>query len=402
VVLVSCGSSDKFAPLYLDLLQIIKKQDMRTWKTAALLSLGSMAFFTACDDDDDDGGGSGSGITIPTEYVSADFETNAAAELAMTSTLGSFTSAMKAADKGNTVVIGDLTANWDNTTLKTATSSSYQGVVDTELPRLVTASGSGDFDWSTAPNNGGHFEGRVFNPYGLECVQVVEKGLFGAALYNEANRIINTAGNNITGADIDRLVALFGTTPAFPNSDKVSENPDKYGAKYAARRTPSAGGLYLNMKKYFIEAKAYAEAGASYNSQKAMALDNLMKEWEKALAATTINYLYATVDKLSQTNPDDATIEDGMHAYSEGVGFLSGVSSVSNTDRMLSDEAAEHALEHMKAPFGEAATSYLFVNDAANELSELTTALDELQKVYSFSDEDMEGFKKNWVSEEGR
>ncbi len=375
---------------------------MRTWKTAALLSLGSMAFFTACDDDDDDNEVS-SGIVIPTEYVSADFETNAAAELTMTSTLGSFTSAMKAADKGNTVVIGDLTANWDNTTLKTATSPSYQGVVDAELPRLVTASGSGNYDWSTAPNNdGGHFEGRVFNPYGLECVQVVEKGLFGAALYNEANRIINTSGTSITAADIDRLVALFGTTPAFPNSDKVDENPDKYAAKYAARRTPSSGGLYLNMKKYFIEAKTYAEAGSSYNSQKIMALDNLMKEWEKALAATTINYLYATVDKLSQTSPDDATIEDGMHAYSEGVGFLSGVSSVSVNDRMLSDEAAEHALEHMKAPFGEAATSYLFVTDAANELSELTTALDELQDVYSFSDEDMEGFRKNWVKEEGR
>jgi len=375
---------------------------IRTWKTAAILSIGSLVMFTACDDDDDDNVTT-SGVTIPTEYESPAFVSNAVEELAMTAQLASFTSVMKKADAGETVTLAELEAAWDGTSLRSASTISYRVIVDNELSKLATASTAGTFDWSTAPNNdGGNFEGRTFNAQGLESVQLVEKGLFGAALFHEAIHIVEEKGDDLSAADIDRLVALFGTTPAFPNSDKAAENPDKFTAKYSARRTPSAGGLYLNMKGYFIEAKAYAEAGSKYNAQKAMAIENLMKDWEKSISATTINYLYATVDKMSQTNPDDATIEDGMHAYAEGVGFLSGLYSVSASERMISDEAAEHALEHMKAPFNENPESYLFVTDAANELAELTTALDELQEVYGFSNEEMEDFKKNWVTEENR
>lgn len=375
---------------------------MNTWKKAAILSLSTLAFFTSCKDDDDDNNKS-TGITIPSEYVSADFSTNASAELNMVATLNSLTSAMKVADGGNTVVIEDLKSSWENTALKDETSFNYIQIVNEQLPTLVTASGSGTFDWNTAPSNtGGHFEGRVFGPEGLECVQMVEKGLFGAALYNQARDIVNTLGNDITAEDIDRLVALFGATPAFSNSDNVAENADKLAAKYAARRTPASGGLYLDMKQNFIRAKAYAAAGASYNSQKAMALENLLQDWEKSIAATTINYLYSTIDKLSQTNPDDAAIEDGMHAFSESTGFLAGVVSINSSDRIISDQDGDNILSLMKAPIDDVATAYLFVTDAANELGDLTTAINELQTVYGFSNEEMEGFKKNWVKEEGR
>ncbi len=360
-----------------------------------------MTLLSSCSDDDENT--QESPVTIPSEYISEDFSSNAAEQIALTDALAAFTSAQKAADGGNVITLQSMTSLWDGTELKNKTVPSYHSIVDNELPILATASAAGTYDWSTAPNNdGGHFEDRVFSPTGMECVQLVEKGLFGATLYNEAQRIINTKGDNLSAADVDGLVALFGTTPLFPNTDVSGPMPDKFQAKYAARRTPASGGMYLNIKKYFIEARAYAEAGSRYNAQKALALQNLIKEWEKSLAATTINYLYATVDNLSQTNPSDAVIEDGMHAYGEGVGFLSGVLATPANYRIISDVQANAALQDMLAPFGETPTSYKLVQSPATELLSIQDALNTIQQVYGFTNAEMEGFKKNHVNEEGR
>ena len=370
-------------------------------KKALYLSVVPALFFSSCSDDDDTA--STPTLQIPNEYVSPDFAANAAAEIALTDELEAFTNAQKAADSGNVVTLTSLTTLWTGTDLKSATVQNYHATVDAELPLLATASAAGTYDWSTAPNNdGGHFEGRVFNARGLESVQLVEKGLFGAALFYQAQQRVSALGENITAADVDGLVALFGTTPAFPNTDVSGPNSDKFQAKYAARRTPASGGLYLDMKRYFIEARTYAEAGAAYNAQKMLAVQNLMQAWEESLAATTINYLFTTVDKLSQTNPDDATLEDGMHAYAEGVGFLSGVLAVPANFRIIPTAQAEDALVNMLAPFGQEPSSYLLVQSPATELPKLQAALNTLQQVYGFTDAEMEGFKKNHVNEEGR
>ncbi len=370
-----------------------------------VLSLLPLSVLTSCDkdDDDDDNNNDNPTVTIPSEYPSSDFESNAADKIAFTGELSSFTSAQKAADGGNTVTLASLQDAWNATALPNMTASDFIPLVETEIGKLATASAAGTYNWFTAPDNdGGHFENRVFSAQGLECVQLTEKGLFGAALYYQAQKLVADKGNDLTAADIDKLVALFGTTPAFPNSDKAANNPDAFQAKYAARRTRGDGGLYLDMRDWFIEARTYAAEGADYNSQKMSAVNNMLDAWEKSLAATTINYLHTTIAKLSVTSPDDATIEDGMHAYGEGVGFFSGLLANPAGYRSFTDAQGNSILELMNAPFGQDPTSYKLVQEPANELGDIQAAIDELQSIYDFSDQEIEDFKKNWVNEEGR
>ncbi|WP_291728581.1 DUF4856 domain-containing protein [Bernardetia sp.] len=370
------------------------------WKNSFFI-LGLSAALFSCKEDDGDK--TFPELEVPTTYTSTSYESNASAELAVRSNLSALSSTMQAGRSGATVTETSLTTAFEagSPSLKDITTSYYTERMPNWFTELAKASG-GTFDPAEAPaGDGGVYGSYLFDENGLELEQVIEKGLFGAALYNHALTIIKS--DNLTATDIDKLVAIFGAHPSFPNSDNAEQNKDVFAAKYAARRDKNDGnGLYTAIKNNLITAKAAIEAGADYNQDRDKALSDFRYNWEKSNMATIINYLLSASAKLSKTDATDADKSSALHAYSESVGFLHGWKGISASDKAITDAEIDQILELLNAPADETATSYTFVTDGFNQLPQLQTAIEKLQQIYKFTDQEMADFAYNWVSEQGR
>jgi len=363
-----------------------------------LVLLGGLTLLlTACGNDDDDNNPT---LNVPENYDGSNFESNAAVELQKLSELSALSSTMKAGrTEGTQVAESEMISTFSP--LEAITTSYFTGRIKGWFPVLAAASGN-TFDYTTAPNNdGGVLGGYLFSPEGLEPEQLVEKGLFGAALYNHALTVKNAA--NFSAADVDKLVAIYGAKPTFANTDKTGEDKDIFAAKYTARRDKNDGeGLYRKAQAALIRAQAAAKAGESFTSERENAVNDFLMYWEKSNAATVINYLHSTTSKLSQTEVSPEDVGSALHAYSEAVGFLHGWRMLPAGERIITDTEIDEILTLMLAPQNATATSYLLAQAPFETLPQLTEAIEKLQVIYGFSEQDIEDFRKNWVNEQGR
>lgn len=359
--------------------------------------LGALTLlFTACSNDDDNN----PALNVPENYDGSNFESNATVELQKLSELSALSSTMKAGrTEGTQVAESEMLSAFSP--LEAITTSYYAGRIKGWFPVLAAASGN-TFDYTTAPNNdGGVLGGYLFSPEGVEIEQLVEKGLFGAALYNHALTVKNTA--NFSAADVDKLVAIYGAKPTFANTDKTGDDKDIFAAKYAARRDKNdSEGLYRKAQAALIRAQAAAKAGENFNSERENAINDFLMYWEKSNAATVINYLHSTASKLSQTEVSPEDVGSALHAYGEAVGFLHGWRTLPAGERIITDAEIDEILVLMLAPQNATATSYLLAQAPFETLPQLTEAIEKLQGIYGFSDQEVEDFRKNWVSEQGR
>ncbi|MBV6652301.1 MAG: hypothetical protein KI786_01005 [Mameliella sp.] len=369
--------------------------------TLLTLIMASAMFFVACDNDDDEK----SPLVIPAAYNGANFGTNASVEGEVRAQLSAFVSKIKEGrDPNVTVSADDLSSLFTSgsPSIESITTSYYAGLVNEWISELSKASGS-TYTIGNPTGEGGVVGDYLFDENGLELEQMLDKGLYGAAMYNHAINLIEAG--NLTTATVDRLVQIFGAHPDFPNSNNGSsvENPDKFLANYTARRDKADGqGLYTQMKTAFITLQAAIEAGDQYNEERDQALEDLIDTWEKANAATVINYCHQTLSKLSATNLTDEQIGSGLHSYAEAVGFLHGWRTIPSNYKLITDGEIEHLLEKLNAPYDGTPTSYLLVTQAATELPKVQAVIDDLQEIYNFTDQEIEDFKENWVSFQGR
>lgn len=352
--------------------------------------------FNACKDDDK------TPLSIPASYDGAAFAANTAVQQDV---LARFTAFVNEAKKGRTtgkVVSADSLNYWyttGNPSLQSLTAPYYAGLVSDWITQLAQASGN-TYTPGTPGGNGGTYGGYLFEENGLELEQLVDKGHYGALLYEHFNDL---AAGNINAATVDQMLAIFGAHPSFPNSYQANlhANPDRFSANYTARRDKNDGnGFYTSARDQFIKLQAAVNAGADYNAERDEAIAEIRLLWEKGNAATVINYLYSVVSKLSATNPSDADIASALHAYSETVGFLHGWRTQSN--KLITDARIDALLALLHAAPGATPASYKFATDAVSELPKLTEVIDELQSIYGFSSQEMEDFKKNWVAEQNR
>lgn len=325
----------------------------------------------------------------------------------------------------STVTLASLQNLYNGTTLRTVTGASYQTKIDAALPELARASGKGvRYAWENAPVPGsdggviptavGGRVGYLFDEHVLELEQVVEKGLFAAAMYNHAVSLINAG--NITEATIDKLVEIYGARPGFGNNERNSDpNRDRFSAQYAARRSDStnANSLYAQIKRNLITAKAAVKAGSAFNAQRDQALADFKLNWEKALAATVINYCHSTLQGLTAQNRDDGIVSGAMHAYGEAVGFLSGWRAVPAAQRRITDAQIDELLDLLRAPYDQttSAQSYLFLStsSATAQLFRLdgrndpnNGVIERLAQIYGFTNQEVEDFRRNWVAFQNR
>jgi hypothetical protein len=374
-------------------------------------------------------------LVIPATFDSTGYSTNVATEAGVRTQLATLTSFMqRGRNMDSTVALANLRALYDGTTLKTVTGTGYQLKVDTALQELAAGSGTGArLNWQTAPTGVGQggviptaMGGRVGFLYDenlLEMEQVVEKGLFTAAMYNHAVSLITTG--NITESTIDKLVEIYGAKPLFANGEwSAANNPtatlriqnrDRFSAQYAARRsdTTDANSLYARIRSHLITAKAAVRAGANYTAERDSALTLFRRDWEKALAATVINYCFSALQNINALPRTDATITAAMHAYGEGVGFTSGLRGVPASQRVITDAQIDEILDLLRARYFSTRTaqSYLFLSDVPTtaQLYRLdgrndpnTGVIERLQQIYGFSATEVESFRRNFVADQRR
>lgn len=350
-------------------------------------------------------------LVIPETYDGTNFATNAATQRNVLAQLSALTAeAQKGRNAANTVTKTalDNLFNTGSPSLANIVTAYFKGRLEGTggwFDELAKASGN---SYTPAPPSGGQggvFGGYLFDENGLEIEQLLEKGQFGATLYKHATDLI--AAGNFTDATADQLLAIFGATPAFSNSgsNKVAADArDKAMANYAARRSDinDNNSLYLQMKRQFIKLQAAIRAGAAYNQERDEALAEIKILWEKVNAATVINYCYNTISTLSQTNPTDAQKGSALHALGEAIGFIHGFRNIPQAHKKITDTQIDEILTLFNAPQNGTPTCYLFVTDSVNQLPKLQQAISKLKDIYGFSDAEVESFKINWVSQQGR
>ncbi len=350
------------------------------------LALSFAALLVSCGDDD----GSEPQLEIPTSYVSASFDANVTAETTVIDELSAMTSAANDAEanaQGGTTI----DAIEYPSTLSAVTLPSYRSLVENWLVELVSAANSdAGFQNPGAGTpadgeEGGLLGSRLLDENGLELEQMVQKGSFGAALYNHALTVIN---GDLTSASIDQLVKVLGTDPSFDPSTTTA------AATYARRRSfnETQMGFFYDIRTNLITAKAAIEAGETFNDVRDQALDDFKLNWERSNYATVIYYCNATITQLQAAGGDEAALGDAMHAYAEGVGFTHGFRGIA--DKQITDAQIDGILALLQAPAGETPLSYRFLNDASL-LADLRQAIDDIQAIYGFTDAEVASFYIN-------
>jgi hypothetical protein len=374
---------------------------IKLWLFASVLAL----FATSCKKEEET---TKEELDVPSTYVSAAYTANSATEYSMRTQLSQLSTYMKTAETvTNTLTeneLNNLYSNNGNPSLADITTTEFRSIIESNLfPELAASSGN-DYDPANGATatEGGVYGARLFNRRAKETLQEIEKGLFEAALFNH---FIQLKNGTITAATVDQMVAIYGAHPNFPNTNTAANTPtpDAFIALYAARRDKNDGtGLYTKIRDQFIRLKAAVEAGSEYNDERDAALASLQLNIEKAIMATVIHYGHTAITKLTSTTPTPATIAGGLHDLGEAVGFVHGFRSLPTNERRISNAQIDEILNLLLAPATTEGTMYRFVTEGANTLPNVTAAQNILKTIYGFSSAEMEDFKQNWISIQGR
>jgi hypothetical protein len=335
-------------------------------------------------------------LVLPSEYNGENYLLNTEDELEARASLKSLSGEIKKGRNGIKVE-QEIAIQYLNE-LRPLTTDYYFKLIEKQLlPELFTANTGKPLKLGL---EGGLYSAFLFNKYGIENEQLIEKGLYAAAFYNAAYKLVVETRDTKT---TDKVVALFGAHPDFANSNNsnLHVNADTFIANYIARRDANNGaGFYTNIQNGLIKLQAAINGGSIYTKEQEEAIEVIFTNWEKGNAATAINYIYGVLSKLSSTNPDESTKASAMHSLSEVLGFLHGFREVNG--KIITDQEIDGLLMLLNVPVGETPKTENFLNQPAEELPKIVLVLDKLQVIYGFSQNEMEDFKKNWVSEQNR
>lgn len=353
----------------------------------------SILIISSCGEDDD----ATPNLEIPTNYTSPTYNNNVGSERTVIDELQTMTDGANAAES-NAQSSSAAPIPYPPT-LQSVTLPTYSALVEAWLVELVNSANDDDEfqnpgDGTPAPGEEGGLLGtRLLDENGLELEQMVQKGSFGAALYNHALTVINT-GDLTDPNTIDKLIEIHGTDPSFDPSGTTA------AATYSRRRSnqTTQTGAFYNIRTALITARAAIEGGRTFDEQRDQALQDYLLAWEESNFATVIYYCQATINQLNAATqlPDgdekDVALGNAMHAYAEGVGFAHGFKGLS--DKVISDAQIDNILNLLLAPEGQTPESYRFLNDASL-LSNCQTIIDDIQAIYGFTDEQVTSFFVN-------
>lgn len=337
-------------------------------------------------------------LLIPAAYDATTFTANTVAEYELRTNFTTFINEAKKGRVAGTVVtesklkeLFEAGTNSINNNATPALRAEYLLL----FKEIEKASNGAAYQLGKAPSvniNGGVAGGYLFDETGLELEQIIDKGSFGSIFYTKAIAILA----NPTVANLDKVLALYGANPTFPNTPTVAKTaqPDILMANYGARRTKGTGGLYTEMRDAFIKAQAAIKAGAKYNADRDAAIAVILLKWEEINTATVVNYLFDVEIKLTAANVTDASKAAAMHSYGECVGFLKGFKGISK--KKITDAQIDAALNKMNQT-----APYQLVDDK-DKVAALKDIRNTLQTIYGFTDTQIAEFKFNYVTLESR
>ncbi len=371
-------------------------------KPIYVLAILSTLLLASCNEDEPK-----APLVIPTEYDGTAFADNT---ITQNSILAALAAQVNEAKKGRTPGTGVTVSSLQNLyaagtpSLKTISTTYFVEKMEGTngyMDELAKAS-AGTYTPGTPTGQGGTYGGYLFDENGLEFEQLIDKGQYGAVLYKHATALL---AGEITAATVDQLVAIVGANPSFPNTGNAATTatPDKYMANYGARRDKADGkGLYTQLKNAFLKLQAAVKAGDLYKQEQQEAIDTILLTWEKINAGTIINYCHVATATLSSTNPTDAQKASALHAIGESIGFTHGWQTIPQQYKKITDTQIDEVLVLFNAPATGTPTCYTFVTDAVTELPKLQQVIAKLKALYGFTDAEIEDFKSNWVSVQGR
>lgn len=371
-----------------------KNRSKMSEKLILSLSIVVVALFTSCSSDDEPVTPT---LNIPDAYTSINFDANVVAENTVIDELSAMTSALNEAESNaQTATVAPIAYP---ATLSAVTLPNYRTLVTEWLVQLVNSANSADDFQNPGFGNmpamdqeGGLLGSRLLDEYGLELEQMVEKGSFGAALYNHALTVI--IGDLTDSGAIDKLVEIHGADMTFNPSETTA------AATYSRRRSnlTTETGFFYDIQANLITAKAAIEAGSEFDAIRDAALADYLMNWEMSNFATVIYYCNATKDQLTAAfaladGPDkDAALGNALHAYAEGVAFAHGFKGVSN--KMITDAEIDSVLANFLAIEGQNPESHRFLNET-DLFSNLDTVIVDLQSIYGFTDAEVTSFYVN-------
>lgn len=342
-------------------------------------------------------------LQIPATYDSATYSANTADAFVLRSSLAEFSALLKTARTAGVRLDASAIIQQFRLILRPATAPAGAERAEMLLGELAKASGNTYDPRKTPAENGegGLYGGYIFDENGVDIHEAIEKALYASMFYARATEVGRQ--EPVQQAALDNIIALFGASPRFSNSNAATVQPDVFAAGYAARRDKNDGsGYYTTFKDAMIKAQAALKAGNDYKPELQQALIEARAAWEKSQMATVINYLYASLTAFSATNPDDKTLAGGLHSFGEAIGFVSGFRAVPAENRIITDAQIDDILAALNSPHDGTSKPHLFVTDAFNTISALENAVKKVQSVYNFTNAEIVDFRKNWVAEQGR
>ena len=392
-------------------------------KLFVVTSLAMSAAVAACGDDDNyvvrtrDGGtdatadsGEGGlnalacGVPIPSTYDSPNFAANAKEELDLKENVLAISDKMKTAEGPTplTVTTADLQALFTAgaPSLRSIATAFAQVTVDTYLtqfgdaatktwkPEDVEADGGADGGTDGGVPVGGKYDNAsIVNAVGVDLREATGKILINGSLYNHA---LALAGGAITEATIDRLLALYGATPALLNATDGGADSNELIAEYTTRRDSKMGapGAYRKIRTALLVMKAAASNGDKCRADFDGALKIFFLEWEKASFATVIYYLNQAATSATVI---PAKGQLALHAYGEALGFAQSFKGVPQDRRKITDVQIDAILQRIGAT-----TPYQLVTRTGERVVAFNTAFQEIGAIYGMTQTDIEDAKKEY------
>ncbi len=361
---------------------------------------GILVFLSACEKKD-----SLPALTVPTTYDGSTFSAYANQEIALINNLDSLIKVMMSGNAGGEINARDLglAFSTNSPSLKSATSTYFTGLLEGTNGYFDKLSKSSAKVYSPAESpggSGGVYGGYVFDATGVEPAALISRGLLGAALYRYALNLYIQNPNINNPATVDRLLAVYGSNPDFPNSPTTAR-PDKAVAALLARRDKNDGnGLYSKVEQNFLKVQAAYKAGDAYTQQRDQAYSDILYLWEKGIAANAIYAGHQVVDLMSAASPTAATKAQALHRYSELIGYLLGFKTIQN--KTITDTRLDELLSLLNFQPQSTPTAYKLVTNPTQEVAKVKEVISKLKETYSFSDQEIEDLKKDWVSVQSR
>ena len=390
-------------------------RNFRKLSLVAVLGSAVVAALVACGNDDEnivrtraDGGtpeasvegGPGAltcGATVATAYVSPSFAANAQSERDLGDRVLALGAKMQSAEGASPAVVtaAELQAIFTAgaPSLRSVATAFAQSTIDTYLTQFGDAATRtwtpSDAEAEGGSTVGGKYAGTsIVNGSGLDLRAASEKVLLNGSLYEFA--LVLTSGP-ISEAAIDRLLALFGATPAFANGADAGADTDRLIASYAANRddkTSAALGPYRKVRNALLVAKAASTNTDKCRDDLLAAFNLFLLEWEKSAYLSVIYFLNQAATSAVASPPNGPA---SLRAFGSAIGFVQSFKTIPLDRRKINDQQIEDLLTRIGA-----AAPYQLVTKTSERVVAFNTAFQDIGAIYGLTQTQIEDAKKSY------